>query len=206
MTTTDPQDPDQIRADIERTRNNLSTDVDTLADRVDPRSVAKRSGDRLRDRATSAKEAVMGAGTPNRSQVSGRSGNAAGRVSGALSGAPDKAAQQTQGNPLAAGLVAFGLGWLASSILPSTQAEQQAAGRLEEQAQQYKEPVTAHAKAVAQGMGDNLRDPAQQAAESVRSTAQEGAESVQSRAQQSKDNVAGQAQGSAEAVRGQSQS
>lgn len=205
MTTTDPHDPDQIRADIERTRNNLSTDVDTLADRVDPRSVAKRSGDRLRDRATSAKEAVMGSGTPNRSQVSGRSGNAAGRVSGALSGAPDKAAQQTQGNPLAAGLVAFGLGWLASSILPSTQAEQ-AAGRLEEQAQQYKEPVTEHAKAVAQEMGDNLRDPAQQAAESVRSTAQEGAESVQSRAQQSKDNVAGQAQGSAEAARGQSQS
>ncbi|CAN5810952.1 DUF3618 domain-containing protein [soil metagenome] len=206
MTTTDPNDPDQIRADIERTRSSLSTDVDTLAGRVDPRSVAKRGTDRLRDRATSAKDAVMGSASSGQSQVSDRSGDAAGRVSGTASAAPGKAMQHTQGNPLAAGLVAFGLGWLASSILPSTKAEQQAAGRLEQQAQQYKQPVTEHAKAVAQEVGENLRDPAQQAAESMRATAQEGTESVQGQAQQSKETVAGQAQGSAESVRGQAQS
>jgi len=199
MTTTEPNDPDQIRADIERTRNSLSADVDTLAEKVDPRSVAKRSTDRLRDRATSARTAVMGSAS-SRSTPSG-SDSTVGSLQNAAASAPESALRRTQGNPMAAGVVAFGLGWLASSLLPSTRAEQQAADHLQEQAQQLKQPVTDHAKSVAQEMGENLREPAQQAAEWVRSTAQEGVESVQGQAQTSKQAVSDQAQGSAASVR-----
>jgi len=40
MTTSN--DPDEIRADIERTRATLSNDVDDLAESVKPKSVAQR--------------------------------------------------------------------------------------------------------------------------------------------------------------------
>jgi hypothetical protein len=41
---------------------------------------------------------------------------------------------QTQGNPLAAGLIAFGVGWLAASLIPASRPEQQAAAKAKEHA------------------------------------------------------------------------
>ena len=195
MSTTDPMnsnDPDAIRAEIERTRSNLSTDVDTLAAKVDPRIAARKTTDKLKDRANSAKEAVMGSASSTKSSLMGSSsgtsssgGGTTSAVSGKLSDAtssvqggvsslqgkasqaPSAAIQRTQGNPLAAGLVAFGLGWLFSSVAPATKVEERAAEQLADQAQQLKEPVTQHAKSLAQEVGDNLKGTAQEAAESV---------------------------------------
>jgi hypothetical protein len=48
--------------------------------------------------------------------------SAASSVADAASSAPDMARRQTRGNPLAAGLIALGVGWLASSLLPLTEA------------------------------------------------------------------------------------
>ena len=41
-------DPDEIREDIERTRTELSRDVDALADKVSPTQVAQRQADKVR--------------------------------------------------------------------------------------------------------------------------------------------------------------
>ena len=49
MTTSN--DPDEIRADIERTRAALSNDVDELADAVRPQNVARRQVDKVKDAA-----------------------------------------------------------------------------------------------------------------------------------------------------------
>src|SRR5207244_9411223 len=46
--------------------------------------------------------------------------------------APDTARRSTQGNPLAAGLIAFGAGWLLSALLPASEPEQRVASRSEE--------------------------------------------------------------------------
>ena len=44
------------------------------------------------------------------------------------------ARRQTQGNPLAAGLIAFGVGWLVSSLLPDSQKERELAHQLKDRA------------------------------------------------------------------------
>ena len=53
-------DPDQIREDIERTRAELSSDVDALTDKVSPSQVAQRQADKVRSAVTDVKDRVMG--------------------------------------------------------------------------------------------------------------------------------------------------
>ena len=53
-------DPDEIRADIERTRGTLSNDVDDLAESVKPKSVARRQVDKVKDAVGSVTDRVMG--------------------------------------------------------------------------------------------------------------------------------------------------
>jgi hypothetical protein len=53
-------DPEQIRREIERTRSELSDNVNALGDKVNPGSIAKRQASRVRGAATSVKDAVMG--------------------------------------------------------------------------------------------------------------------------------------------------
>ena len=56
-------DPEQIRRDIERTRTELSENVNALGDKVNPGSIAKRQVGRVRGAATSVKDAVLGTAT-----------------------------------------------------------------------------------------------------------------------------------------------
>ena len=53
-------DPEQIRREIERTRGELSYDVNALGEKVNPGSIARRQRDRVRGAAVSVKESVMG--------------------------------------------------------------------------------------------------------------------------------------------------
>ena len=76
--------------------------------------------------------------------------------------APAAVRRQTRGNPLAAGLIAFGAGWLVSSLLPATRREQELADQAKQVAQEKVQPV---AQQVAAEVKENLREPAQQAAE-----------------------------------------
>ena len=48
MSQTDNRTPAQIEAEIEATRLRLAGTVDAIADRVSPRNVARRAGDRLK--------------------------------------------------------------------------------------------------------------------------------------------------------------
>jgi hypothetical protein len=57
---TDSNDPDEIRADIERTRAELSDDVDALADTANPKNIAKRQATRVKEAVVGVKEHVMG--------------------------------------------------------------------------------------------------------------------------------------------------
>ena len=51
--------PDEIRADIERTRAELGQDVDALADKVTPSKIAERQTRKVRRALTSVKDRVM---------------------------------------------------------------------------------------------------------------------------------------------------
>ena len=218
-------DPDVIRRQIEDTRRELSYDVDALNEKVNPARVVDRRVTAAKGKMTNLKEKVMGSAQDTTSQAHGVASNAAGSVQDAASSAadsvssaassavcavkqaPDAVIRQAQGNPLAAGLIAFGAGWLISSLLPATQKEQQLAQQAETAVREHKDTLLEPAKQAAQEIGDQLKPAAQQAVDSVKSTAQDAATTVteegksaaadvQGQAQQSKDTVQSQATGS----------
>jgi hypothetical protein len=57
---TSSNDPDQIRAEIERTRSRLSTNVDTLAYEAKPSTMAKRQVGKVSGAVGGLRERVMG--------------------------------------------------------------------------------------------------------------------------------------------------
>jgi hypothetical protein len=148
-------DPEQIRREIERTRSELSDNVNALGDKVNPGSIAKRQVGRVRRAATSVKDAVLGSA----SDASDTTQRLVGDVGDAVADAPTAVARKAQGSPIAAGLIAFGAGLLVSSMLPASRVEQQAAAKVKDTAQPMVEDLTDTAKEIA----DNLKEPAQQA-------------------------------------------
>jgi F0F1-type ATP synthase membrane subunit b/b' len=210
MTTSN--DPDQIRAEIEQTRAALSDDVDALADTANPKNIARRQVDTVKgsvkDAVIGAKERVMGTAEDVKGRVAGSAEGAsdaardkASAVSNAVSDAPYTAKAKTQGNPLAAGLIAFGAGLLISSLIPSSQKEQEAVSTLQDNLEPLKEKATEAAKEVAA----QLKEPAQEAAQSVKATAAEGAENVKAEGAAARDEVQGQVEDSKSTVQGQVQ-
>ena len=181
-------DPEQIRREIERTRSDLSDNVNALGDKVNPGSIAKRQVGRVRGAATSVKDAVLGSAAD--ATDSGQ--RVAGNVGDAVADAPTAVARKAQGSPIAAGLIAFGAGLLVSSMLPASRVEQQAAAKVKDTAQPMVEDLTDTAKDIA----DNLKEPAQQAMEEVKSTATDAAGAVKDQATNAADDVKSQAQDS----------
>jgi uncharacterized protein YjbJ (UPF0337 family) len=191
--------PEQIKQDIESTRAQLSGDVNALTEKVTPGRVVGRQVQRTRSAVTSLKERVMGSDTGGTGALSSTAlsstvSQTASNVAGTASSAPAAVRQRTEGNPLAAALIAFGAGWLASSILPASQPEQQLAGQVKDKAGDAAQPVVEQAKQTGQEMVGNLHEPAQQAVEQVRSTAQDAASTVTGQAKDSAGDVKDEAQ------------
>jgi gas vesicle protein len=126
--------------------------------------------------------------------------DAAQNVAGAVQQAPQTITRQAQGNPLAAGVIAFGVGWLVSSLLPASQREQQLAQQAEQAVREHKDTLLEPAKQAAQEVGENLKPAAQQAVQEVKSTAQDAAQTVKEEGQSAAQDVQGQAQQSRESV------
>jgi uncharacterized protein YjbJ (UPF0337 family) len=199
--------PEEIRRDIERTRRELSNDVDALTEKVSPSRVVERRVERARGAVTSVKEKVMGTTSDTTGSAKDTMSSAASSVSDAASSvadtasaAPQMARQRTQGNPLAAGLIAFGAGWLISSILPASEKEQQAAAAIKDKATEHSDKITGPLSQAAHEVTDNLREPAQQATESVKSTAADAVSTVKDETQAATVDVTDQAKHSKEKV------
>ena len=156
-------DPEQIRADIEDTRRELGNDVDALADKVRPSSIVNRQRDRIKGAVGRARDAVMGTASDVGSSV--------GETVGDL---PHKAAQTARGNPIAVGLVAFGLGWLAASLIPASGKERE----LAETAKEKAAPAMENLKESAQSVAEGMKEPAKEAAQSVKGAAQDAVGNV----------------------------
>jgi hypothetical protein len=190
------ENPDAIRADIEATRARLGTNVDAVADKVTPSNIVHRQTDKVRDAASGVKDRIMGAADhagSNVNSATGAAGSAIGDAGSAigstLGDAPHKAAAKTQGNPLAAGLVAFGAGLLVSSLIPPSAKEREAADALKTAA----EPVTTQLTEAAKDMAQGLKEPAQEAMENVKATATDAAAAVQDEGQSAVSGVKGSA-------------
>ena len=88
-------DPDQIRQNLERTRAELSSDVNTLVDKVDPRQVVGRRVNRVRGTYLRAKEKIMGTADSAQRTVDVKAGAVGERAYGVVSSMEQKADQAT---------------------------------------------------------------------------------------------------------------
>lgn len=175
------ENPDVIRADIEATRARLGTNVDAVADKVTPSHIVQRQTDKVKENVKDAvfgvKEKVMGAADHTAGNVHSATGTAGSHLSdagAAIGDAPTQVKVKTRGNPLAAGLIAFGAGLLVSSLIPASQKEREAADSLKTAAEPLTTELTEAAKHVAEG----LKEPAQAAMENVKATAADATEHV----------------------------
>lgn len=192
-------DPDVIRANIEATRRDLSGDVDALADKVTPSKIADRQVRKVKGAFRSLSDKVMGSADDFAS--SHRSpGEVAGDAGEAIGEAGHRVVAKAQGNPLAVGLIAFGVGALVASLIPPSQKEQDLAAGVKEAAQ----PLVHEAAGVAKQVAQDLKEPAQQAAQQVKETAQDAASTVKDEAQSKANEVKDEAQGARERVQGDS--
>jgi hypothetical protein len=257
----------RLRAEIDQTRENLTRDVDLLAEKTSPSKIVERRVEKTKRGLTGLKDKVMGAmpgsddddygtqygngygyssgqgngggqgavGTATSTVTSGLSsatdtvssaaGTARDSVTGAVSGVGDKASsaassvsdaasgavgtvrEQAEGNPLAAGLVAFGVGWLVSSLMPASETERRAARKAVEQAKNA--PIVDQAKSavqgVAQDVGQHMQEHASQAAQQVKEKAQDATTTVKDEAQGAAQDVKESATGAAQDVKDETQ-
>jgi gas vesicle protein len=174
--------PDQIRADIERTRRELGGDVDALADKVTPSKIVERQTDKIKGAFGSVRDRVMGAADDAGSSIHD--------AGASIVDVKDRAVAKAEGNPMAVGLIAFGAGLLLASLIPASSKEKHLAANVKEQAQPLVDEVTDVAKEV----GEHLKEPAKEAATAVKDSAAESVENVKQEAKSAAAEVADQAQ------------
>ena len=179
------QSTEELTRDIEQTRQNLSQDVDELTDKVSPGRIAQRRKEAATSRLRSLRDNVMGS-----AQDSAQSVSSAGQTVGdTASGAVQTIEEKAQGNPLAAGLVAFGAGMVLGSLIPASRTEAKATQKAMDVAREQGQPVIDQAKAAGQDMAEQLKQSAGDAAQEVKSTAQESAQHVTDEAKASGQHV-----------------
>jgi hypothetical protein len=107
------------------------------------------------------------------------------QVSSAKDSASDAArtAQQTvrrgaAGSPLAAGAIAFCVGWLASSLIPASRTEERLGRAVRTTVKEQGGTVREELGSAASEVADNLRGPAKDAADQVQQTAADAASNI----------------------------
>ena len=170
-------------ADIEATRRNLSRDIDELSDKVSPQRVVARRKEAVRSRFGGLRDKIMGNAADARrsagfgmssagSSIGDSASGTAASVQETARGAVDAVEQRAEGNPLAAGLVAFGAGMVIAALLPPSEKEMRVAGTVVDTAKEHGQPVVEQAKSVGQDIAQDLKESAYDAAQHVQQTAQ----------------------------------
>ena len=223
------QDIERLRAEAAMQRQAIATDLELMGDRVSPARIAERRKAQFRSRIQGARNSVFGSSDKTRpsyqayqqayepsfpressgqwsdgdtdggQSLSDRAGSA---FEAAKDRAPDSLTEVAEGNPVAAGVIGFGIGLLAATLIPSTRDEQRAADRLQ-----------GHLDEAATGLGrtgreavENVKPQAQEAVKDVSESAKESVQAVKEDAQSGVDSVKGTAQDKAEEVRSQTSS
>jgi hypothetical protein len=175
------QSPTEVRQDIERTRDELTGTIEAIADRTSPRRIAVRQRRRMSARVHRMRDTVMGSaegayGTVHDGarSVTEAAQHGAGVAVDQIREAPAVVKRETQGSPLAAGLIAFGAGALAAALIPSSRTERQAAARLQAEAQ----PAVDELKHAGEEIAGELKQSAREAVDQVKATASDSAHEV----------------------------
>ena len=189
MTTTN--DPEAIRAEIDRTRGRLSEDVDVLTESVRPSSVAKRTAQRATGRAGRLKESVMGTAHDTTSAGADKAHDVAERRQGALPTWRVARPAATPSRPVRWPWPPAG--WWVRSCPPAPRS----ASSPPRPRRRPSRSSTRRSRWRRRPPQD-LKEPAQQAAQSVKETAQQGVEHVRDDGTSAVQDVKETASGTAE--------
>jgi ElaB/YqjD/DUF883 family membrane-anchored ribosome-binding protein len=161
---------EELRRDIEETRGGLTETLDAIGDRVSPGRVIERRKNRMVHGVQAVRDRIMGSASDARDTVADATGSAV----DTMKDTPDIVRHQTQGSPVAAGAIAFGIGFLVAAILPPSQPEQRAAEGLMDKADPLKDELASVGRNVAEG----VKGAAHDAIEEVKGTATESKQAV----------------------------
>lgn len=138
------------QAHLDQQRGYPGSREESITDRVS--QAASEAGDRVSHAA---------------SEIGDRMSEAASEVKETVSRTPEQIRQQTRGNPMAAGLIAFGGGLLLGTILPETRTEHDIARRVEPSVS----TAVAQARDVGRDVMEDVKEGAEHAMEEVKETA-----------------------------------
>jgi gas vesicle protein len=190
------QTAEELKHEIESTREDLGETLDAIGDRVSPGRMVNRRKNRMLAGLHSIRERVMGTASEARDRVTApvhgaleAGSDSMSTATDAVREAPELLRERTQGNPLVVGLLAAGAGFLVATLLPASEAEQQAEQRLATRAQ----PLTDELSEAGREVAEHLKQPALEAVDHVKETAHDGASRVADHAREATTEVADQA-------------
>ena len=156
------EDPNAIRADIERTRGEMGDTVDALGYKADVKSRAKDKISDTKDRITGKVSDV----TPDGRQVK-------------------RAAGVAQENPLGLALGGVAVGVIAGLLVPSSRVEDEKIGpvadQVKDQIKETGQEAVERGKEVAQQAAETAKEAGREHAEELRDSAQDRAQTVSPR-------------------------
>jgi hypothetical protein len=187
---------DELRRDAQHHREQMGDTLEAIGDRLSPERIVERRKAAVGQRLRSVKEAVMG--SPDYDE-SGGNGGLVGRAQSMASSAgeavhsateqvqqtPQAIADQTRGNPIAAGVVAFGVGALLATLLPHSRTEQ----RLVEDAKPQLQSAAQELKEAGRAVASDAKDRSTSALEEVKAAGTSAASSVEDQARESVQRV-----------------
>lgn len=162
-TATDALTADELQRRVERRRDDVGRDLEVIGDRVSPGRIVERSSGRARRRMGRVRDTVMGSGGDARSR---------------LGEAEQHVEERVEGNPLGAGVVAFGIGFLLGSVLPGSRQEERLVGQVEPVLTE----VASTAADEARHAAEELAPTAKEEAAALRDEAADAARTVKDRA------------------------
>ena len=188
----------EVREEIARSRRQLFGTVEVFEERMRERKedvVDRVSPSRVWQRKTAGVRQRWDDMSTSISEMTS-SGMTAGRVS-PMAGSGSKIRGQAQeisgraeGNPMAAGLVALGAGFLVAALLPPTEREREAAQRLMKEI----EPLKRQASTIGRQMANELQPIAEGSVEQLKERATDAVEQVKQESQGSARQVKGEAE------------
>lgn len=153
------QSAEELRREIEESRAHLGDTLEAIGDRVSPARMVERRKNRMAFGARHLRSRVMGS---------------AESVVDTAKDVPGMVRSETEGTPMIAGGVAFGLGFLAAVAFPTTAAERNVAPKVAATTQPLMQELAESGKE----MGDHLREPLAEATTAIKDTAGESAHRV----------------------------
>ena len=169
-TTAASADSSRVRNEIDDTRQHLGQTVEAIGDRVLPGRIIERRKDTAAKSLRGLRERIMGAAHDTHDQLA----DSAGSTVDHLREAPASLAQRTEGSPLAAGGVAFAIGFLAAAVWRPTEPERHAVEKVADAAPDLTDDVAQLGREVA----GTVKEQAVGAAEEIKSSVADAATAV----------------------------